>query len=419
MPRTKKRKQGHVAKLESKSFPKSQTAAVSISLQYRIRLNAVMPDYISRNIHPDCQVNSMAEVLGRPELEGICSRETPVGMIRPNNRKDRRWAIRRILAGLYLDHLGLEKQLYRRSGILLSEFCARQDDDYNDSCSEIDSTCFRVWDLLRGAYKIVDGEHKPLTAFLREALINNEGSPRARTTWAMLLVAISERGPDVSAKIRVQHTYSVTMRTTRPKIEVAQRQLNTLRFDMEPIKTERDMEALINLGVNNLPRGWGIGDINALESRLVSRVSQWVKGAGHASATRYMAADMRHIDQVDGRRTRLGILFYKAESESAGRHDPVVYFEVSPHKAVVTMVSLISDMSNSRPNWVAADPRPILNELLEKDTKDLTMAEVIRAFKRIWPLHSTMPDKEQNSHYMRENLVRWYPMPFQHAAHTK
>ena len=44
MPRTKKRKQGYVAKLESKSFPKSQTAVVSISLQYRIRSNAVMPD---------------------------------------------------------------------------------------------------------------------------------------------------------------------------------------------------------------------------------------------------------------------------------------------------------------------------------------------------------------------------------------
>jgi len=367
MPRTKKRKQGLVAKLESKSFFKNDTAVVSIRLQYHNFTGAAIPDYISQAVVPV------------PECDpgGRCIREIPVGMIRPSNWKDRRWVIRRILAGLYLDHLGLEKQLYRRSGILVFT----------------SSKAFRIWDLLVGVHKVVDGERKPLTALLREALINNEGSYLARTTWAMLLLAIGQESRSVVATVRVQRTRAVAVRTTKPTIETARRKLATLQLHHQPVNS-----------------GWVVGDINVLSSRFDPRRSSWVQGTEHVSATRCMATDMQHMNQADGRRTRLGIWFYQ-EMEFMN------YFEVSPHKAVVTMVSLMSSMLSSLPSWVATDPRPILNGLLDKHPKDLTMAEVIRAFRRIWPFDSTMPDKDQRSSW--GNFVQWYPMPFQHAEHTK
>jgi len=416
MPRTKKRKQGLVAKLDSKSF--GHMSAIILHLAVHLPEDPQtpdgLPDYIKRNLK---RGTFNGEVLKcsqdrRGSSTSYADIRIPLGIVDLRSVEDSRWALRRLLAALHLEHLGLEKQLYRRT-YLLSQRNAELSDENgvprNIKHDDPHSHSAPVLSFLTGLHKIVDGVRKPVSAFLREALIANEGTALARQVWATLLAGLVPSSVCVCTnEVDFYRLYRPKTRSTAPKIEAALESLNRTRDRMpiitgvEPTSTEFNLTA----GWYLVPKS-AVICVPAEGTRISNPRSDESIIAGRQAAA--------HIKRVDPRRTRLGFMLLPANAGSPSRYDDLRGAEVSPHKALLAVVDMMAASHCLYPNYVCADPYKIIGDLLKLDPKTLSMGMVQRALYRIWPNGCTMPHPANRYGSYRQSF---HFLAVQHAKHT-
>jgi hypothetical protein len=426
MPRTKKRKQGLVAKLNSKSFSSQKDAAVVLSLRAQLpkdpsaeNMAGTIPDYILQNLTADsfAGIPSAGEdvrlsVGDTADVERMAiERTVPLGVINLGNVADSRWILRRFLSALHLDHLKLEKQLYDRMYLLVQSHVANGPIEYA-SRTAFDSKVCRVWDFLGGMTKIVDGVRKPLTAILRDSLINNEGSRAAREMWALLLVAITPlRGCTAMGTVKIFRSRPIKVRSVKSSIESAAAQLASIRVaKIDTLHTEDDQYAKLSVAPMEL----------LAESVVQASARAWLYQPTPCTTISATKAALTRMNKADPRRTRQGIVFYAATSGPHGSPSSDDYAEVlvSPHKALIRFASMLYESATPYRAFGCADPKALLIPLLEKDPKSLGMDEVIRAVDRIWPNRGTMLSNQHGNYSLRDGCFRWHVIPIQHARHT-
>lgn len=424
MPRTKKRKQGLVAKLNSKSFSSQKDAAVVLSLRAQLpkdpsaeNMAGTIPDYILRNLTADSFVGipSVGEDV-RPsvgdtdDVERMAiERTVPLGVINLGNVADNRWILRRLLSALHLDHLKLEKQLYDRMYLLVQSHVATGPIEYESRTSFGSKVC-RVWDFLGGMTKLVDGVRKPLTAILRDSLINNEGSQAAREMWAMLLAAMTPlRGCTVMNTVKIFRSRPIKVRSVKSSIESAAAQLASIRVaKIDTLHTEDDQYAKLSVAPMEL----------LAESVVQPSARAWLYQPTSCTTISATKAALTRMNKADPRRTRQGIVFYATTSSNPTDSDSYAEVLVSPHKALIRFASMLYEVSTPYRAFGCADPKALLIPLLEKDPKSLGMDEVIRAVDRIWPNRCTMLSNQHGNYSLRDGCFRWHVIPIQHARHT-
>ena len=429
MPRTKKRKQGLVAKLNSKSFTAQKDAAVVLSLRAQLpkdpdaeNMAGTIPDYILRNLTADSFAgipsegedvrihNWVSDPATAVDVERVAiERVTPLGVINLGNVADSRWVLRRFLSALHLDHLKLEKQMYDRMYLLVQSHVANGPVEYASRTS-FDSKVCRVWDFLGGMAKIVDGVRKPLTAILRDSLINNEGSRAAREMWALLLVAMTPlRGCTVTGMVKVFRSRPIKVRSVKSSIESAAAQLASIRvMKIDTLHTQDDQYAKLSVAPMEL----------LAESAVQRSARMWEFSPTPCTTASATKAALTRMNKADPRRTRQGIVFYPVSNSLPVSDDSYAEVLVSPHKALIRFASMLYDVASPYRNFSCADPKELLIPLLEKDPKSLGMDEVIRAVDRIWPNRCTMLSNQHGNYSLRDACFRWHVIPIQHARHT-
>jgi hypothetical protein len=432
MPRIKKRKQGLVAKLNSKSFVAVKDAAVVISLRAQLpepfgdpESGSVIPEYIRRNLVPDRFVGriSVAESISVVTENGPAEsvtvdrssiqRSIPLGIINLGSVADSRWILRRLLSALRLNHLGLENQMYERMYLLTratSQQCVHGQPRDLERQTAFSSRTARLWNFLAGLNKIVDGERKPLTAILRDSLVANEGTQADREIWALLLAGLTPmRGCSVEGSVKVFLGKGIRVRTVRTHIERAITRLSNVRTG---IAAEREG--------HSEPNKLLVGPLTAYAHDLQQGGSRraWSYEPTACTAIKATKSAVARINQIDSRRTRLGLLIYPVSQSMPTGDSAHIELLVSPHKALIEIVDILHNASVPYYMYACADPKELLQPLLSKDPKDLSMGEVIRALDRIWPNRGTMISNQHGMYTLRESCWRWDPVPIQHAKHT-
>lgn len=429
MPRTKKRKQGLVAKLNSKSFAAQKDAAVVLRMRAQLPkdpnaqiIAGTIPDYLLRNLTADSfvgipsagedvRVNNWAsDPATSVDVERVATERTiPLGVINLGSVADSRWLLRRLLSALHLDHLKLEKQVYDRMYLLVQSHIANGPIEYGIRTS-FDSKVCRVWDFLGGMGKIVDGERKPLTAILRDSLINNEGSRAAREMWALLLLAMTPlSGCTVTGTVQIFRSRPIKVRSVKSSIESATAQLAAIRVaKINTLHTEEDQYAKLSVAPMEL----------LAESAVQASARMWQFSPTACTSVSATKAALTRMNKADPRRTRQGIVFYSVAEAANSSSDTYAEVLVSPHKALIRFASMLYEVSTPYRMFGCADPKEVLTPLLKRDPKSLGMNEVIRAVDRIWPNRCTMPSNQHGNYSLRDASFRWHVIPIQHARHT-
>lgn len=404
MPRIKKRKQGLVAKLNSKSFVYNKVVAIVVLLRLNLSHGSDepdLPDYVKDNLRPST-VNGI-EMLqhhrnawSNAEGGARVDMNIPLGLADLSKVSDSKWIIRRLLIALHLDHLGLEKQMYDRL------FLLTQNKNFSSSASMVTSLagfeqeCGRsipLATMLGGTHKIVGGVRKPLPAYLREALQANEGSAAARQIWALLLInMMPSLYPKTAHRVVVHRVRRIKIRTTANKIA----------------DSERILERLANRNVSD----W----------QQIAKKDIVLSSPAEASLTIPVcddtAADMRRsqarLTEVDPRRTRLAYLRVDTVALDAWSNSDTQVAEICPHKAVIDLVEVLKSREY-RQSYFCADAVKLLRNLLKISPKELTMGMVQRATKNIWPNLCTMGVRSRSWDSPHQ---LWFFVAVQHAAHT-
>jgi hypothetical protein len=424
MPRIKKRKQGLVAKLNSKSFKAQKDAAVVFTIKAQwpkdpasAEATGLVPDYLHQNLTPDLFMGKAVrgeEYGGEAPPETTIERSsaeriTPLGVIDLGSIADRRWVLRRFLSALHLDHLKLEKQMYERM-YLLSSVGPWDEDFVLEQVTAFGSKNLRMWDLLAGVHKIVDGERKPLTAILRDSLVNNEGSRADREMWAMILMAMTpSRVCQVVAMVKVFRCPAIKVRSTRNTIERYKDRLSNIRTQaISVLETEEDRYAKLSIAPMEL----------LAESVRMDNSRARLYGTTACTTVRATKTELTRMNKIDPRRTRLALALYPTARAMPSYDDSEVKVMVSPHKALIEFVNMLDCCSAPYRSFGCADPKALLTPLLEKDPKELGMGEVIRALDQIWPARCTMLSNQHGNYSLRDSCFQWQVIPFQHAKHT-
>ena len=418
MPRVKKRKQGLVAKLDSKSF--SHMSGIILYLSVRMpedpQVADGLPDYIKRNLKRGTfngtGLTCHQESRQRSFASAYADMQIPLGIADLRSLEDSRWVLRRLLAALHLEDMGLEKQMYQRMYLLsqLDDAHCTNGVPRNLKHNDPVSRTVHLLSFLAGVHKIVDGERKPVSAFLREALIADEGTPIAREVWAMLLTGLVPTSQvQCNNKLSVYRLRRPKTRTTAPRIANALTRLDRHVDYMPVINTPGlDTEA-------GAPAGWYVVPKAAalcLQSDGRGRQTAHPRSDEAVSSSRKVSA---HVKDVDPRRTRLALMILPMGEESPTRYDDLREAAISPHKALLEVVNMLCETRMSTPSYVCADPYKMVRDLLALDAKELSMGMVQRGLNRVWPNGCLMHHQDNRYGSFRRF---WYFFDVQHAKHT-